>query len=332
MDHPRHRRGGVVEDRPRDPVQAEDVDDGVHHADVALADERARTCAARDALGDTTSFGTPTGSACIAAAPISAPSAPPRHSTPWMRALGEQPRGERAHALLHQRHRRAARARRAARRRASSRPPRPPPRGVMSAAQCGSPRMPESIDDHVHPQRAQPLAHVGDLVALRVECPDQRDRGHQTVDRGAERRSQVRDGVRRVAARTSPRARRPSRGRAGTSRSPTPPPASDASPMSSRWETGVRSTRGDELDRQVPLVADRLQLADDRVPVERAVAGRHAVVVGDVEVHEPVARGADRARAGRPPRCSCGTRRGTTPQSPPTASASASACSQRLRK
>ena len=35
-----------------------------------------------DALGETISFGTPTGSACIAAAPISAPSAPPRHSTP----------------------------------------------------------------------------------------------------------------------------------------------------------------------------------------------------------------------------------------------------------
>ena len=35
-----------------------------------------------DALGETISFGTPTGSACIAPAPISAPSAPPRQSAP----------------------------------------------------------------------------------------------------------------------------------------------------------------------------------------------------------------------------------------------------------
>ena len=38
-----------------------------------------------DALGETISFGTPTGSACMAAAPSSAPSAPPRHSTPCTR-------------------------------------------------------------------------------------------------------------------------------------------------------------------------------------------------------------------------------------------------------
>ena len=38
-----------------------------------------------EALGETISFGTPTGSACMAAAPSSAPSAPPRHSTPAIR-------------------------------------------------------------------------------------------------------------------------------------------------------------------------------------------------------------------------------------------------------
>ena len=38
-----------------------------------------------DALGVTISFGTPTGSACIAPAPISPPSAPPRHSAPSSR-------------------------------------------------------------------------------------------------------------------------------------------------------------------------------------------------------------------------------------------------------
>ena len=35
-----------------------------------------------EALGETISFGTPTGSACIAPAPMIAPSAPPRHSAP----------------------------------------------------------------------------------------------------------------------------------------------------------------------------------------------------------------------------------------------------------
>ena len=38
-----------------------------------------------DALGVTTSFGTPIGSACIAPAPIIPPSAPPRHSAPSSR-------------------------------------------------------------------------------------------------------------------------------------------------------------------------------------------------------------------------------------------------------
>ena len=38
-----------------------------------------------DALGDTISFGTPTGRACIAAAPSSAPSAPPRQRIPRIR-------------------------------------------------------------------------------------------------------------------------------------------------------------------------------------------------------------------------------------------------------
>ena len=64
-----------------------------------------------DALGDTISFGTPTGSAAIAAAPRRAPSAPPRQSTPSTPALGPEPVEHRAHALLHLLHRRPARAR-----------------------------------------------------------------------------------------------------------------------------------------------------------------------------------------------------------------------------
>ena len=52
--------------------------------------------------------------------------------------------------------------------------------------------------------------------------------------------------------------------------------------------------RGDELDRQVVVVADPDELLDERLPVDRALAGRHAVVVGDVEVDQPVAGVADR--------------------------------------
>ena len=53
---------------------------------------------------------------------------------------------------------------------------------------------------------------------------------------------------------------------------------------------------GDELDRQVTLVADPDQLGDDRVPVQRAVPRRHAVVVGDVEVDQAITGGADRGQ------------------------------------
>ena len=45
-----------------------------------------------DALGETISFGTPTGSACIPAAPSSAPSAPPRQSAPSSRPSDQSDR------------------------------------------------------------------------------------------------------------------------------------------------------------------------------------------------------------------------------------------------
>src|SRR5215207_1059781 len=50
----------------------------------------------------------------------------------------------------------------------------------------------------------------------------------------------------------------------------------------------------DELDRQVVVVADPDQLAHELVPVDRALAARQTVVVGDVEVDQVVARVADR--------------------------------------
>ena len=73
-------------------------------------------------------------------------------------------------------------------------------------------------------------------------------------------------------------------------------PASDASAISVRCDSGVRSTGDDELDREVVVVADPDELADERLPVDRALAARHPVVVGDVEVDEVVAGVADRLR------------------------------------
>ncbi len=97
-----------------------------------------------DAEGDTTSFGTPTGRACIAAAPISAPSAPPRHSTPWMRPRENNwAASARTPSCISA----TAAPREPAWRTASS--VWPPAAATssweMSAAQCGSPRMPESM-------------------------------------------------------------------------------------------------------------------------------------------------------------------------------------------
>ena len=89
--------------------------------------------------------------------------------------LEPEPQADRAHALDHQLDRRAAAA-----------CPSDPLQVVaalarhllarhVGASSPGSPRMPESITTARAPSTAQPLAHVGDLVALRVERPDQRD-------------------------------------------------------------------------------------------------------------------------------------------------------------
>src|SRR5690242_15802975 len=47
--------------------------------------------------------------------------------------------------------------------------------------------------------------------------------------------------------------------------------------------------RHHELDRQVVVVADPAQLADELLPLDRPLAARHAVVVGHVEVDEVIA-------------------------------------------
>src|SRR6266545_5601154 len=52
--------------------------------------------------------------------------------------------------------------------------------------------------------------------------------------------------------------------------------------------------RGDELDGEIAVVADVLERPHEQLPVDRALAGRHAVVVGDVEIDELVAGVSDR--------------------------------------
>ena len=228
------------------------------------------------ALGDTSSFGTPTGSACIAAAPSSAPSAPPRHSTPCTRPSANRRTTSARTPSTHQRHGRAARAGA----RCTSAERVAAGRGHLLAGRC-RPRTParrgcrESITTASTPQRLQPLAHVRDLVALGVERADQGDGGHQTVDAlAAERRAQVVDrllrvavvvglghGARRVVAQEllHPGAA------AGLGR------VADLG----RSEIALRSTRGDELGRHVALVADRLP-ARARSRPSRARRGREA--------------------------------------------------------
>ena len=97
-----------------------------------------------DALGETISFGTPTGSACMAAAPSRAPSAPPRHSTPRMRPSAKS----RTHVSRTPTAISSTAAPRDPAARTSSRswpPARATSSLLTSAGQPGSPRIPESI-------------------------------------------------------------------------------------------------------------------------------------------------------------------------------------------
>ena len=57
---------------------------------------------------------------------------------------------------------------------------------------------------------------------------------------------------------------------------------------------GVRSTGATNSTVKRAVIARVLQGLDDLLPVERTLARRHAVVVGDVEVIEPLAGLADR--------------------------------------
>ena len=131
-----------------------------------------------DAIGVTMIFGTPIGSAIIALAPSTAPSAPPRQTTPSSRPP------------------RSSRARAAAARRACRAPPRrgcppgaarrwscPPSARHFGARRCrarcraarpGCRSRPRSCQA----ERPQPIAHVRDLAALGVERADEQNGLH----------------------------------------------------------------------------------------------------------------------------------------------------------
>ena len=172
--HSDHSGGGVVEHRPRDRVQPEDVDHRVHHDDVALADEGAEGAASRRAGGDDELRHADrervhrrrAEQRALRAAEAEHAVDPP---------FEPEPQADGAHALVHQLDRRAAA------------PRRPDPLEVVprlardllpastSASVPGSPRIPESITTAPAPSAASRLADVVDLVALRVERADERD-------------------------------------------------------------------------------------------------------------------------------------------------------------
>ena len=127
-----------------------------------------------EALGVTISFGTPTGSACIAAAPQKSSLRPTQAEDSVQAAFEPEAKADRAHSLLHQLDRRPAASRRldvlqlvAAL------------AGHLLTGDVGArarlAQDPGVDDDRPDTQAGQSLAHVGDLVALRVERADQRD-------------------------------------------------------------------------------------------------------------------------------------------------------------
>jgi hypothetical protein len=173
--HPDHRGGRVVEHRPRDRVQPQDVDHRVHHDDVALADEGAEGAASRRAGGDDE----------LRHADWERVHRGRAEQRPLRAAEAEhavdptfepEPQADRAHAFEHQLHRRAAA------------PGGPDPLEVVArllgdllpadvGLRAGLAEDPGVDHDGARPERRQPFADVRDLVALRVERADERDPG-----------------------------------------------------------------------------------------------------------------------------------------------------------
>jgi hypothetical protein len=110
---------------------------------TSLSPTKAPNAAGPRRTGETSSFGTPTGSACIAARAEQRALGAAEAEHAVDRALGEQAHDDSPHALAHQRDGRAARARGRTSSSACRRRARPPARDVGRDA--GSPRMPESI-------------------------------------------------------------------------------------------------------------------------------------------------------------------------------------------
>ena len=166
-------RRRIVEDRPRDRVEPQDVDDGVHDEHVALAHEGAEGATARgarrhDHLRDADRERVHRRRAKQGAFRAS------QAEGAVEAALEPEAEADRTHALLHELDRRAPAARRL-----------DPCQLVAGLARHLLPRdvgrsaglAQDAGVDHDRPdaEARQPLAHVGDLGALRVERADERD-------------------------------------------------------------------------------------------------------------------------------------------------------------
>ena len=142
--HPGDGRGGIVEHRARDRIEAEDVDDRMHDEDVALADEGAERPPARrawrnDQLGHADGKGVHGGRAeqCALGAAETQDSVDP--------PLQPEPKTDGAYALDHQLDRRAATSSRLHVLEVVAGLASDVVRVTTSAVMPGSPRMPESI-------------------------------------------------------------------------------------------------------------------------------------------------------------------------------------------
>ena len=143
--HAGDRRGGVVEDRARDLVEAEDVDHRVHDAYVALADERAERPPPRGA-GRDDQLRHADRQRVHGGRAEQRPLRPAEAQHAMHAPLAVKPQHVAAHPLEHQRHRGAARPRRAHRPPSSWPPARATSSRVTSAGAArrrrGSPSRP----------------------------------------------------------------------------------------------------------------------------------------------------------------------------------------------
>ena len=171
--HPRDGRSGVVEDGARDRIEAENVDDRVHDENVALADEGTeRPAAGRarrdDHLGHADRqrvHGRRAEQRALGAAETQHPVDP---------SLQPEPQADGSHALDHQLDSRAAASRCLHLFELIA--------GFAGDVLAGDVSLDAGLaedagidHDRPGPERDQPVAHISDLVGLRVQRPDQGD-------------------------------------------------------------------------------------------------------------------------------------------------------------